>query len=201
MDATARKQIEELFRNPEFLKQFGLPAKSQFDPKQCKALYDGMSMVYKTVCGLFLRWPDAALAVIGYTPEQKEMLAEPTARLLDRLAPKLLQQNSEIVMWLMIFGAVTQANFLKAAAIAKEVQEKKRPAQIPAPRATASGPQRVPVVVPPRTTQPPAPAELAEMPAPGVDLGVGEIPSGESLDDFSQSAGESLAQEFSRSLG
>jgi hypothetical protein len=195
MSGDQRKQFEDLFKNPDFLKQFGVPARRAFDPKQMKALYDGMSMIYKTVCGLILRWPAAAVACLTYSAEQKEILAEPTADLLDRLAPKLISQNSELVMFLMIFGAVTQKNFMEGAAIAKAHQLKAKGPAAPGPggpRAVPSRPAPAPVAI----------REPAEYPAPSINVGVGAPPShSDSLDDFSIDAGENAAQEFARTLG
>lgn len=161
MSSESRKAFEEMFRDPEFLKQFGLSGKENFDPEQMKAIFDGLSMAYQTVAGLVLRWPSAASALLAYSDEQKEMLAKPTAKLADRLAPKLIRDNQELIIFFALFSAITQKNFLAGMKEVEKIQKQKLP---PAPGAGA-GPGPVRVQRPPSPAPPPAPAP-AEMPAP-----------------------------------
>src|SRR5258708_1074073 len=107
MTPESRKAFQDLFKDKNFLAQVGLTGKEKvFDPKQVKALYDGMSMMYKTVVGMVLRWPAPALRMLGYSDEQKEMLAEPTANLANKFAPALLVQHQELLIWGTIFACV-----------------------------------------------------------------------------------------------
>lgn len=130
MDATARKAFEDLFKDKLFLKQFGVAAAEKiFKPEQMAQLYDGVSMMYQTVCGMVLRWPAPILKCLAYTDEQKEILAEPTANLANEFAPDFLKRNSTLLIFLSVFGAVTQKNFLEASAKAKELAAQRRPAQ------------------------------------------------------------------------
>jgi hypothetical protein len=143
MTAESRKQFEDLFHNPEFLKQFGLTGKEKMlEPEQIKALYDGISTVYQQVCAFFLRWPAGALKLLAYTDEQKQILAGPTANLVNRFAPAFLVQHQEILVWGAVFGAVTQKNFMAASGEAKKLAAQKPAAAIPG--APAGGPVRVP---------------------------------------------------------
>jgi hypothetical protein len=136
MSSESRKAFEEMFRDPQFLKQFGLTGRDGFDPAQMKALYDGMTMIYQTVMGMFMRWPVAALKLLAYTDEQKEMLAGPTAKLADRFAPALLRDNQELIMWGAVFFAVTQKNFMAATEELKKIEAAKKtagPGSVPGP--------------------------------------------------------------------
>jgi hypothetical protein len=122
MTAESRKSFEDLFKDKEFLSQFGLTGKEKlFDPKQIKQLYDGISMMYRTVVGFMLRWPEGALKMLSYTDEQKEMLAEPTAKLANKFAPAFLVQHQELIIWFSLFGFITQKNFLEASTEAKKL--------------------------------------------------------------------------------
>lgn len=158
MTSESRKAFEEMFRDPAFLREFGLTGKENFSPEQMKAIYDGISAIYQTVLGFFQAWPPQALALLAYTPEQKEMLAGPTAKLADRFAPKLLRDNQELIIWASIFGAVTQKNFL--AALAEADKEKKKKQQLP-PGAAPRGPVRV---APPNPSPADRPAPVMEVP-------------------------------------
>jgi len=125
-------------------------------------------MVYQTVIGMLLRWPTEALRLLAYTDEQKDMLAEPTARLADRFAPRILQNNQELIIWGSIFAAVTQKNFMTASAEAKKkMQEKNNQRGAP-----GAGPVRIPG---------PAPADR---PAPKI-----AVPFAAPYDDEGQSLG------------
>lgn len=166
MTGESRKAFEEMFRDPEFLKQFGLTGKENFDPEQMKAIYDGMSMIYQTVANFLLRWPPQALALLAYSEDQKKMLAGPTAKLADRFAPKLLRDNQELIIFFSIFGAVTQKNFIAAMKEVQKVEEQKK-------RIAPPGPVRVPGMAP------------ADRPAPRI-----EVPF--SAPDFSAGDGASL---------
>jgi hypothetical protein len=142
MTQESRKAFEEMFRDPEFLKEFGLTGRENFDPEQMKAIYDGMSMIYQTAVAFFLRWPPQALALLVYTEEQKKMLAGPTAKLADKFAPKLLRDNSELIIFFSIFGAITQKNFMAATAEVKKLEAQKKTGL------TGAGPVRVAPVAP-----------------------------------------------------
>ncbi len=149
MTSESRKAFEEMFRDPEFLKEFGLTGQANFDPEQMKAIFDTLSMIYQAVTAFFLRWPPQVLAMLAYTDEQKNMLKGPTAKLADKYAPKLLRDNQEVVMFFAIFGAVTQKNFLAATAEAKKLEEQKK--RVP-------GPGPGPVRIPPTPADRPAPS-------------------------------------------
>lgn len=183
MTPESRKAFEDLFRDPEFLSQFGLSGKEKmFDPEQIKQLYDGISIMYRTVVGFFLRWPEGALKLLGYTDEQKNMLAEPTANLANKFAPAFLVKHQELIIWFSMFGVITQKNFMEAAAEAKKLMAKPQSQPHLVPR-----PAVAPVVVsPPPAHRAPAPAE---QPAPTI-----EVPFSMPSPSSSEFAGESLEQ-------
>jgi hypothetical protein len=161
MTAESRKAFEDLFKDKEFLSQFGLTGKEKaFDPEQMKALYDGISMMYKTVVGMFLRWPPAALQMLAYSDEQKTMLAGPTANLANKFAPAFLVKHQELLIWGGMFAAVTQANFIQASGEAKKLIQQQR--------ANQSGAR--PAIVAPQRQNP------ADRPAPSVSVPFGPPP-------------------------
>jgi len=127
MSPESRKQFEEMFQNPEFLAAFGLTGKSAaFDPEQMKFIYDAVGTGYQAIVAMFLRWPPEALRLLAYTPDQKNILAEPTAKLANKFAPAFLMKHQELLVWGAVFGSVTQANFLQASAKAKELEKLKQ---------------------------------------------------------------------------
>lgn len=163
MTSESRKAFEGLFKDKEFLSQFGLTGKEKaFAPEQMKALYDAASLMYQTVCGMFLRWPPQILKMLAYTEDQKEMLAGPTADLANRFAPAFLVKHSELLIWGGMFAAVTQKNFLQAAGELKKLQA--RPA--------APAVVQLPRPMTPAAPAPPAAAGVApaERPAPAVNV-------------------------------
>jgi hypothetical protein len=164
MTAESRKAFEDLFRDPDFLSQFGLTGKEKmFDPEQIKLLYDGISTIYHSVIGFFLRWPEPALKMLAYTDEQKAALATPTANLANKFAPAFLQKHQELLVWGAIFGAITQKNFLAAQTEAKKLMAK-QPALVRGsdPRETA---RRAAEII----TRPNQPAP-ADRPAPTMQV-------------------------------
>jgi len=167
MTSESRKAFEEMFRDPDFLREFGLTGKENFDPEQMKAIFDGLSMVYQTAVGFFLRWPIEALRLLAYTEEQKNMLKGPTAKFADKFAPKLLRDNQELVIFFAIFSAITQKNFLAATAEVKKLEaEKKRP-----PGAAPAGPRVAPAPADRPAPKFAVPFEVPEGFAEGASLG------------------------------
>lgn len=185
MTPDSRKQFEELFKDKEFLQQFGLNnANKMFDPQQIKHIYGAMSMMYQTVVKLFLKWPEPALKMLAYSEDQKEALAEPTANLANRFAPMFLQKNQELIVWLAVFGACTQKNFTEASEQARKMMAQPQPKN-PAP---------VTVITPRANATPAAPAPADRVaptisvpftpPAPAKTERVSEIPTRDAESDL-----------------
>lgn len=132
MNPEARKAFEQLFAEEKFLRQFGVTKeKRAFAPEQMKALYDGLSMAYQTIAGIFAKWPKEAVALLAYTSQDKEALAEPTADLVNRFAPSMVMDNKEVIVWLAVFGAVTQRRFLEARQKFEEIRKTQNPGRKP----------------------------------------------------------------------
>lgn len=126
MTPDSRRQFEEMFKDPKFLAQFGLSAKKTgWQPDQVKHIYDGLGMLNQTIAALFLRWPAAAVAVLGFTNEEKDLLAEPTAELANRYSTEFLQKHQALAIWGACFMSVMQAKMLQASTIAREDRDRK----------------------------------------------------------------------------
>lgn len=152
MSPESRRQFEELFRDPKFLAQFGASlSKVGWDPEQIKHLYDALGVMSQAIAALFLRWPPEAVAVLGYTKNEKDMLAEPTAAVANEYSGKWIQEHQSLAVWGGLFFSIVQAKFMHGAALAKRA-------------AIARAPGRRPVAVGSPPTQPAAPAPAA---APG----------------------------------
>jgi len=145
MSPESRKLIEELFKNPEFLKQFGITgtAADSFKPEQCGALFDAFTMVFQTMCKLLLKFPPAALQCLAYSESDKKMLAQPTADVLNKFAPKMLAENKELLMFAAVFLSVTQQKFAEAKKVAAAEWEKMRAARDEKARANPNSTVRV----------------------------------------------------------
>lgn len=175
MDPAARKKFQELFSNPEFLKQFGLLPKGgdTFDPDQVKFLYDALGTAYASIFRFLKKWPPEALKLLAYTEDQKELLKEPTANLLNKLAPAVLMKNQELLIFGVMFFAQTQQNFVRAtqtaALIRRAELEKARAVAAASPHATIET-EKITVIPPPK----PNGAEFTP-----IQVGVGPIPRGD----------------------
>jgi hypothetical protein len=169
MEPEARKAFEQLFSDEKFLRQFGISKDKQaFEPERVKALYDALSMAYQTVAAMLLKWPREVLVLLAYTDDEKEMLAQPTADLINRFAPSMVMQNKEVIVFLAVFAAVTQKKFKDAVAAMAKVKQQKKPVDVARAAAAGAGVAGGPTIVPP----PPPTIENAslddEPPAPGV---------------------------------
>jgi hypothetical protein len=146
MTPESRRQFEQMFSDPKFLAQFGLSAKKMgWQPDQVKHIYDGLGMLNQTIAALFLRWPAAAVQVLGFTNEEKDLLAEPTAELANRYSTEFLQRHQALAVWGACFMGVMQSKMMKAGTIAKQEQarelEKKKAAAGIAPAPTGKTPR------------------------------------------------------------
>ena len=167
MTPESRKQFEELFRTPEFLKQFGLSQKSsEWDPEQIKELYGGLGLFYQMVGKLMLHLPPRAIEALGFSEAEKNTLAEPTAKLADEYSSEFFKKHQSLVIWLSLFASVHAMKFKTAFTIAAEDLAKQAgteaPGAPPRPRAPVSP---VPKVTPIREN--PAPVPAAAAPGPG----------------------------------
>jgi hypothetical protein len=119
MSPEATKVFNELMHTPEVQAQFGIgPLIDRFDPAHCKRFYDALGRVLQTVGRFAFKWPREALEKLPYTEQEKEELAEPTARALDELAPQILKENQALVVFLAVFGAITSNKLQEAGAVA-----------------------------------------------------------------------------------
>jgi hypothetical protein len=167
MTPESRKQFEEMFANPEFLRQFGLSMKSsEWDPETIKHLYDGLGMFYQTIGRVMLQLPPRAIESLGFTSAEKDALAEPTAKMADEYSGEFLKKHQSLVVWLGVFSAINGIKIKTALAIAAEerarnappaVRPGKRPqvvsAPTPRPSPAPAEPEIIPVAPPPRDVQ------------------------------------------------
>lgn len=167
MTPESRKQFEEMFRNPEFLKQFGLSQKSsEWDPEQIKELYGGLGLFYQMIGKIMLRFPPRAIEALGFSEAEKNTLAEPTAKLADEYSSEFFKKHQSLVIWLSLFASVHAMKFKTAFTIAAEDMAKQTgapaPGEAPRPR---PAPTPAPKVQPIR--EQPAPVPAAAAPGPG----------------------------------
>lgn len=71
-------------------------------------LYDAISMAIQYIGKKQLHWPDDLTVLMKYSNEQKERLTEPTARVIEKYAPKWLAQNQDVAMLCMAFTTCTK---------------------------------------------------------------------------------------------
>jgi len=119
MSPEAAKMLNELLHTPDVQAQFGIgPLSDHFDPAHCKRFYDALGRMLQTVGRFAFKWPKEALEPLLYSDQEKEELAEPTAKALDELAPRWLKENQAIATLLLVFAAITQRKLQEAALIA-----------------------------------------------------------------------------------
>lgn len=153
-----KKQIEELFKNPEFLAQFGLSPQTTFSPDQVKHIYTAIGVAYQTVARSVMRFHPQAAELLTYNEQEKTMLAEPTANLANQYAGDFLKKHSALIVWASVFGAITQQKFAHAIQLEGEIRK----------RENAAAPVRP--APPARPAQTPAPAPMASAAAAGSSL-------------------------------
>ena len=176
MTPESRKQFEELFANPEFLKQFGLSQKSsEWDPEQVKHLYDGLGSMYQMLGKYVLQLPPRAIEVLGFSTAEKDALAEPTAKMADEYSGEFVKKHQSLFVWGAIFAAINGAKVKAALTIAAEERAKLAPGKSQRPR-----PQVITApTATPRPTPPPVPEIVPVAPAPKEESG----PVGPSLEE------------------
>ena len=152
MSSEAAKTFNELMHNPDVQAQFNIgPLRDRFDPQHCKRIYEALGLVMVGFAKMAFKWPAPALQHLIYTEEEKNELAEPTATVLDELAPKWLKEHQALAALVLVFSAMTQQKFRMAAATAQEIIKAQRAAAIPVT-------QHAPAAAPP------APAPMSEAP-------------------------------------
>lgn len=125
MNREARKQLQDLLKNEGVQKQLGFaPPVAQFDPEQCKYLYDGVGRVYQTIGKYLLKYPEVAQQELLYTDAEKEALGPATAKMLDAYAPEFLAKHQALFAWGVMFAGITQQKFARATEIANREQNK-----------------------------------------------------------------------------
>lgn len=179
MTPESRKQFEALFQEPEFLKQFGLTAKSsEWDPETIKHMYGGLGAFYQAIGAIMLRLPPRAIEALGFTEAEKNALAEPTAKMADEYSGEFLKKHQALATWGLVFAAVNGAKIKSALTIAAEDRAKELPRPGGRPRVvSAPTPRPSPVPVPtpaPARAADPIPEMVPLQPMPREDRGPGE---------------------------
>lgn len=160
MTAESRKQFEELFRTPEFLKQFGLSQRSsEWDPEQIKELYGGLGLFYQMIGKIMLHFPPKAIEALGFSEAEKNTLAEPTAKLADEYSSEFFKKHQSLVIWGSLFLSVHAMKFKTAFTLAAE--DLARVAGTAAPGAAPGAPRPRPAPAAPAKVTP-----ITEAPAP-----------------------------------
>jgi hypothetical protein len=175
MTPESRKQFEELFANPEFLKQFGLSQKSsEWDPETVKHLYDGLGMFYQTIGRVMLQLPPRAVEALGFTAAEKDALAEPTAKMADEYSGEFLKKHQSLVVWGGVFAAINGMKIKTALTIAAEERAKSSPPRPgKRPQVVSAPTPRVPAA-PAAAAADPEPEIIAVAPAPRMESRPGE---------------------------
>jgi hypothetical protein len=121
------KQLRDLVTKSEVQLQLGIgPSNLHFNPDDCKALYDGIGAIQRVLATWFLHYPEPCLAALDYTDSEKEALADPTAKMLDAYAPKILAKHGPFLAWAMVFGNMEARKFGAAGEIARQLRSGER---------------------------------------------------------------------------
>jgi rRNA processing protein Gar1 len=135
--------IREFVNNPEVKKQFGSVTEISsaqvevFDPKWCGTIYDVIGKVESFFAGkMYKISPEICEQAFTYTPAEKEKLAEPTAKVINKYAPIWLVQFKDEIALAFLFVTITAVKLQLAVSLQnmKTIQEKaKSHAQAPQP--------------------------------------------------------------------
>jgi hypothetical protein len=145
MSADAAKEFNELMHKPEVLAQFGVgPLAKGFDPKHCKHVYSAVgNLLYGTGRYVFKLEPDAC-QLLHFTDSEKEELAQPTAEVLDEIAPPWLRENQALSALLLVLTSILQNKLRAAAQMSMEIRKARAAGQVVPPVVPQAG--RIPVV-------------------------------------------------------
>ncbi len=122
MRGKTKEQLKELLENPEVQKALGVSGsqrggESSFNTGFCVQLYDGLGMI---MCALGSKMgiDEESAELLKYDASEKEMLAEPTAKILAKHSPEWLNRIQDEVALLFLLSTITYGKFEKAKELA-----------------------------------------------------------------------------------
>jgi hypothetical protein len=142
MRESTREQMKALLANKEVLEQLGIskaeviaPGIEVFDPSWCGALYDGLGTVEQIIATRFFKAsPKVAAEVFTYSKVEKDKLAEPTAKVINKYAPEWLIRFKDEIALAGLLVSMTMAKIAALSALMQlEIQLERAKAQQSAP--------------------------------------------------------------------
>lgn len=114
-EAHKRRFAESVATDATALEMIGLASAEQtappmmtIDRSAIPTLYDGVAMVISSAGRIFLKWPRDLCVLMKYSDAQKERLKEPTAKVIEKRAPKWLIENQDVVALALAFASCTK---------------------------------------------------------------------------------------------
>ncbi len=116
MREKTREKVKQLIGAPS-----GAPSAAPvevFDPAWTGAMYDTIGKIESfAAVKLYKFTPEIADLAFAYTPAEKEKLAGPTAKVINKYAPAWLEQFKEEIALAMLFVTFTAVKFQMASAL------------------------------------------------------------------------------------
>lgn len=142
MRGTTREKLKGIIASPETAKVIGSAAPvaaaiEVFDPMWCGSIFDAVGKIEVfTAVKLYKFSPEVAEAAFTYTQLEKEKLAGPTAKVINKYAPIWMEQFKDEIALAMLFVTITAMKFQMASMLQAQQNAKSnsRPATpIPVP--------------------------------------------------------------------
>lgn len=112
-----RKIVEGMLRDPELAASFGInkPLVDVFPVEWTGALYDSLGAIEIALAPKMLGVsPEIARTVFAYSSAEKEKLAGPTSRVINKYAADWLIRFKDEIALLMLLGSITYAKIMMA---------------------------------------------------------------------------------------
>lgn len=147
--------IRDFVTNAEVQRQFGASGEApasveMFDPKWTGTLYDVIGKVESFFAAkMYKISPEICEQAFTYTPAEKDKLAEPTAKVINKYAPIWLVQFKDEIALAFLFVTITAVKLQMAVALQQlKTQAEKAKTQMPAPQPIRPEPAKVETVAP-----------------------------------------------------
>lgn len=143
MRGKTKDQLRELLSDPETAKALGIskgpdagPHVDVFDPEWCGKIYDGIARIEILIAEAKTKLPhDLVVEALSYTKEEKEALAEPTAKVINKYAFEWMIRFKEEIALAFLFSTITATKIsaLKHLQAQNIAPEKKRTPNLVSP--------------------------------------------------------------------
>lgn len=122
MRGKTKEQLKELLENSDLQRELGISgsvrsSESAFNVGFCSQLYDGLGMIMSALGGK-MGIDEESAELLKYNDTEKEMLAEPTAKILAKHSPEWINKVQDEIALCFLLSTITYSKFEKAKELA-----------------------------------------------------------------------------------